>query len=342
WRGLTGTVGSTVMQQGNQTIGKAFLIPGYDLYQGAVFGQEEWSRDRLTITAGARGDVFRQTTIAFADAGIRSPAGTKSWSGFAGSLGASWRISDAWQSSVRVARAWRPPTVNERYAQGVHHGSAQYELGQADLGAERSLGVEAGVRYVGARSSLDIAAYDNTVRDFIFLQPRDPVVTLRGTFPAFNYAQTRARLRGVELAARWSPVDRVELQATGTMVRGTNRTTAQALFDMPADRALLQARLHGRRGSLGAWHLGLGSVLVRRQDGVPEGTIYTLPTAGYALLQLEAGTSAARLFRHPLDVSVSITNAFDTRYRDYLSRYRLFVNDPGRDVVVRVRVPIGS
>jgi iron complex outermembrane recepter protein len=342
WRGLTGTVGTTVMQQGNQTIGKAFLIPGFDLYQGAVFGQEEWSRDRLTVTAGARGDVFQQTTIAFADAGIRSPAGTKSWSGFAGSVGASWRFSDAWQSSVRVARAWRPPTVNERYAQGVHHGSAQYELGQADLRAERSLGVEAGLRYVGTTRSLDVAVYDNTVRDFIFLQPRDPVVTLRGTFPAFNYAQTRARLRGVEVAARWSPVERLELQATGTMVRGTNRATAQPLFDMPADRALLQARVNGRRAALGAWHLGLGSVLVRRQDGVPEGTIYTLPTAGYALLQIEAGMTAARLFRQPIDVSLSVTNALDTRYRDYLSRYRLFVNDPGRDVVMRVRVPIGS
>ena len=342
WRGVTGTVGATVQQQGNQTLGKAFLIPGYDLYQGAVFAQEEWSADRLTVTAGARGDVFSQTTIAFDDAGIRSPAGTKSWAGFAGSVGASWRLTDGWQTSLRIARAWRPPTVNERYAQGVHHGSAQYELGQADLGAERSLGVEAGVRYAGARSSLDIAAYDNTVQDFIYLQPRDPVVTLRGTFPAFNYAQTRARLRGVEVAARWSPLDHLELQATGTMVRGTNRATSEPLFDMPADRALLQARWTGRGARLGAWHVGVGSVLVRQQDGVPSGTIYTLPTAGYALLQLEAGATAARFFSRPLDVSVSVTNALDTRYRDYLSRYRLFVDDPGRDIVVRLRVPIGT
>lgn len=342
WRGVTGTVGASVLQQGNQTLGKGFLIPGFDLYQGAVFAQEEWSTDRLTLTAGARGDLFSQTTLAFADAGIRSPAGTKSWGGFAGSLGAAWRLNDAWQGSLRLARAWRPPTVNERYAQGVHHGSAQYELGQANLRAERSLGVEAGLRYAGERTSLDLAAYDNTVDDFIYLQPREPVVTLRGTFPAFNYAQTQARLRGVEVAARWSPVDRIELLATGTIVRGTNRRTAEPLFDMPADRALVQARWTGRHASLGAWHVGLGSVLVRRQDGVPDGTIYTLPTAGYALLQADVGTVAARLFGRPLDVSMSLNNALDTRYRDYLSRYRLFVDDPGRDVVVRLRVPLGA
>jgi hypothetical protein len=30
----------------------------------------------------------------------------------------------------------------------------------------------------------------------------------------------------------------------------------------------------------------------------------------------------------------------DTRYRDYLSRYRLFVNDTGRDVIARVTMPL--
>ena len=80
-------------------------------------------------------------------------------------------------------------------------------------------------------------------------------------------------------------------------------------------------------------------LLVRQQDGVPNGTIYTLPTAGYALLQLEAGTQGLSLLGRRADVSVSVNNALDTRYRDYLSRYRLFVNDAGRDVVVRVTLP---
>jgi iron complex outermembrane recepter protein len=40
-----------------------------------------------------------------------------------------------------------------------------------------------------------------------------------------------------------------------------------------------------------------------------------------------------------MDVSVSINNALDRRYRDYLSRYRLFVDDAGRDLVMRVRMP---
>jgi iron complex outermembrane receptor protein len=338
-RGLRGTVGTSVLQQGNQTLGKGFLIPGFDLGQGALYAQEELALGRFTLSAGARGDVVRQTTLPYADLGIRSPAGTRSWNGFSGSVGGTYWLLGDLSASVRLARAWRPPTVNERYAQGVHHGTAQYELGDAALDPERSLGVEAALRYDGHRLSLDAATYGNRIDGFIYLRPTDPVLTIRGAFPGYRYAQTDARLRGVELAARWSPTERLELSATGNAVRGTNRIVGEPLFDMPADRGTVQARLTGRRPSLGRWHLGAGGVLVRRQDAVPSGTVYALPTAGYALLSLDAGSTGLRVGASTLDVSLSVSNALNRRYRDYLSRYRLFVDDAGRDVVLRVRAP---
>jgi iron complex outermembrane receptor protein len=83
----------------------------------------------------------------------------------------------------------------------------------------------------------------------------------------------------------------------------------------------------------------VGAQLVRRQDGVPSGTVYTLPTAGYALAQLEGGATGTTVLGRRMDLSVSVANALGVRYRDYLSRYRLFVDDPGRDVVVRLSFP---
>lgn len=336
WKGWRGTVGTSALAQGNQTLGKAFLIPGYDLWQGAVYAQEELALGRLSISTGLRGDAISQTTIAFADAGIRSPAGTKSWRNLAGSVGAAYLLRDGLDVSLRVARAWRPPTVNERYAQGVHHGTAQYELGDASLSSEQSLGVEGTLRYRGRALQLDAAAYSNGVNGFIYLQPTQPIQTIRGAFPGFRYAQADARLRGVELAGTYAPHRHVLLSANGTLVRGTNRVTGEPLYDMPADRVNVNARF---RDAADRWYLGAGSLLVRQQDGVPDGTVYTLPTAGYALLQLEAGMRGGTLLGRRADLSVSVNNALDTRYRDYLSRYRLFVNDAGRDVVVRLTMP---
>ena len=108
---------------------------------------------------------------------------------------------------------------------------------------------------------------------------------------------------------------------------------------MPADRLSVTTRLQGRRARLGEWYVGAGTQIVRKQDGVPEGTVYTLPTAGYALLQLEAGSRTLSMLGRQASLSLSVNNALDTRYRDYLSRYRLFVNDAGRDVVVRLTMP---
>lgn len=339
WRGLVGTVGTTLSVQGNQTLGKGFLIPGFDLFQLATYAQESYAVGRFTFSGGARVDGISQTTIPFDDAGIRSPAGTRRWAGFAGSLGTVYHVSDALDVSLRLARSWRPPSVNERYAQGVHHGSAQYELGDASLDAERAAGVEASVNFSGRRVSWQAAAYSNRIEGFIFLEPRPPVFTLRGAFPAFSYAATRARMRGGEVAGSVVVLPWLSFEGNASIVRGRDLARNQPLYDMPADRALLTTKFEGASPRFGPWDFSIGAMLVRRQDGVPSGTIYTLPTDGYELLQASLGLHSLRVAGRPLDVSLSVSNALNARYRDYLSRYRLFVDDAARDVVLRVRVP---
>jgi iron complex outermembrane receptor protein len=75
---------------------------------------------------------------------------------------------------------------------------------------------------------------------------------------------------------------------------------------------------------------------------VPSATVYRLPTAGYALHHLDLGAGRLRVAGQDVEVGLSIQNVFDTTYRDYLSRYRLFVDDPGRTVVVRLRTGFGG
>jgi iron complex outermembrane receptor protein len=102
----------------------------------------------------------------------------------------------------------------------------------------------------------------------------------------------------------------------------------------------VQARVVGTKPRLGNWYVGLGAVLVREQDGVPAGTVYQLPTAGYALASADLGSANIAVAGRRIDVALSATNLLNTRYRDYLSRYRLFVNDAGRDLIVRLRIPL--
>jgi iron complex outermembrane receptor protein len=127
------------------------------------------------------------------------------------------------------------------------------------------------------------------------------------------------------------------------MVRGRDRVSGEALFDMPADRLIASLRLIGAGGRrVLAPYVEVGTTLVRKQDRVPTATVYRLPTDGYALVHLEMGADAIRLLGLPIELNLAVRNLFDTAYRDYLTRYRLFVDDPGRDVVVRLTVPFGT
>jgi iron complex outermembrane receptor protein len=60
------------------------------------------------------------------------------------------------------------------------------------------------------------------------------------------------------------------------------------------------------------------------------------------LLNFELGATALIVGSTRLEPSLAVRNVLNTRYRDYLSRYRLFVDEPGRDIVLRLTVPFGA
>jgi iron complex outermembrane receptor protein len=340
---FSGTLGVAGMRQGNLSPGRSFLIPQYRLYSGGVFALEEMALARLTLTAGGRYDYRWQHAYQYGAPVIVSPDDQRSYAGLSGSLGASYKLTETWSIASTVGEAWRPPNVNERFSQGVHHGTAQYEIGDSTLVPERSINADLTLRHLGARSRLEISAFQNQINDFIFLLPGDPISTVRGAYPSYRYAHTDARLRGVEVTGQLDPVAALSLYANLNVVRGVDRFTGEPLYDMPADRLSASARLFGPSNAL--WsspYVELGTTLVRRQDQVPPVTIYKLPTSGYGLVNLEIGATALVVHGVRYEPSLAVRNLFDRVYRDYLSRYRLFVDEPGRDVVFRLTVPFGA
>jgi iron complex outermembrane receptor protein len=340
---FSGTIGLSGLRQGNLSPGRSFLIPQYRLYAGGLFGLEEYTRSRLTLTVGARFDDRWQHAYQYGAPVIVSPDDVSNYTGTSGSFGASYKLSDSWSLAGTLARAWRPPNVNERFSQGVHHGTAQYEIGDSSLVGERSLNSDLTLRHISERGRLEISAYRNRIDGFIYLLPRDPVLTVRGVYPAYNYAQTDALLRGVEVTGQIEATHWLSLFANANVLRGTDRRTGDALYDMPANRLTASVRASGENSArvIGAY-VELGTTVVQRQTYVPPVTIYKLPTAGYALFNAQIGAASITLGRVRLEPSLAVRNLLNRQYRDYLSRYRLFVDEPGRDVVLRLTVPFGG
>jgi iron complex outermembrane receptor protein len=340
---LAGTFGVSGMRQGNLSPGRSFLIPQYRLYSAGVYGLEQLSLDRLTFSAGLRYDYRWQHAYQYGDPVVISPEEVRSWDGLSGSLGTSYEFVPGWSLAASAGRAWRAPNVSERFSAGVHHGTAQYQLGDSSITSERSVNLDATLRHVSRGLRLEVSAYQNFIDGYIYLHPFGDVATVRGAYPGYRFSQTDARLRGFEASTLISPGTAWSIYLSGTVVRGRDRRTGDPLFDMPADRLVANLRLYGHGGaSLIDPYIEVGTTLVRHQDQVPPNTVYRLPTSGYALLNAELGAGSLRVLGQSVEPSVAVKNLLNTRYRDYLTRYRLFVDDPGRDIVVRLTVPLGD
>ena len=110
-------------------------------------------------------------------------------------------------------------------------------------------------------------------------------------------------------------------------VRGERRDSREPLPQIPPLRAKLGAEWH--HGTGGA---GVDVDLVARQTRLSP---FDQGTAGYGLLDL-FGSVEPRLGPRAFRVEVQVKNVLDTSYRDFLSRYKAFALNPGRNIVLRV------
>ena len=341
---LFGVAGLSGMNQANTNASTGYLIPNFRALTGGAFAHGTWVAGGVTLEAGTRFDYRWMEAFPRAD-GDRGDfvQRTHNYASFTGVGGVIWRFARAWSLASNLGTAWRPPSVNELYSYGVHHGTAQFEIGNGELGAERTVSLDATLRHASRRAELEVSAYANAMAGYIHLYPtQEPTVTIRGVFPTFAFRQTDALLRGLDGRAAYR-IGRLRLEVSGALVRGTDREADVPLLYLPADRVGLGAEVAlPDVGPLHAARLELDGTFVREQTRVPPGQVdygrvpegYTLVGAGYH----------ADLFVGGVDVGLSLTveNLLDTAYRDYLSRYRYFADDPGRNVVLRVRLPLGG
>ncbi len=345
-------VGLSGMNQGNSSnIG--YLIPNFRAYTGGAFARTKWLSGAFTLDAGARLDVRRMR--AFPRERGNSGAFERieqRWWGLSGAIGGIVQLADTRSLAVNVSAAWRPPGVNELYSYGVHHGTAQFELGNRDIEPERSLGVDFTIRQRSERLQFDGSLFATRIHNYIHLVPTGgPIVTVRGVFPGFQYDQTDAVLAGFDGSASVEIYRGLATDVVFSVIRGDDVTRDEPLLQMPADRvgASLAYTLPDV-GALRGTEFDAGVRFVRRQDryptrvnedGVSVPLDYVAPPDGYSMFrfgvqgELVLGSQSVRY-------GVSVENLLDTDYRDYLSRYRYFAHDTGRNIVVRIQVPFGT
>jgi iron complex outermembrane receptor protein len=323
---VSGTLGISGLSQSSDTRGRIPLVPDARIRSGALFAFEQVTLGGVSLLAGGRVDVRRLMTDSNA---------TRDYTALSGNVGVVYRPAAALALTANLGRAWRAPTLFELFANGPHLGEARYEIGDTGLKPEAGTNVDVGVRWRGSRVRAEVAGYRNAIGRFIYITPTDSFVfvTPADSLRVYRYQHATARLLGGEAAIEVQVVTPLTLRARADAVRGTNRATGDPLPLVPAARAALGVELH--RLAL-SWtdrtYAGAEIEVTTRQTRLNP---LDMPTGGYTLLNLSAGI-VRPLFGRVCRVDITVRNATNASYRSFLSRYKEFALDPGRNVVLRI------
>lgn len=324
WRATTGV---QYVSRDFRVRAAAPLLPPTDTSQFAVFSSHEFNLAPVRIEAALR---WETTAIeARPDLAIGNPAANRDYSGFSGSLGASYTMAPGWVIAGSGFFSTRAPVVEELFTQGTDPGTQGVLLGNPDLPEETAWGFEAVLRDFGAKWSIEASAYYNRFPDYIFTAQTADVVD---GLPVFRFLADSAEYYGFEVQGK------LDLLAVGDTTIGVDALvdyTRATLSDgtpvprIPPLRAL--GGVSARSSAIDA------RIEVEWADRMERLGPFETPTEGYVVANASADW---RLFadRPGLTIGISANNLFDDTVRRHASFLKDFAPNAGRDIRLRARI----
>ena len=181
------TIGVNGMYQQNKNKGTEFIIPDYTLFDVGPFAFVKKSFNKLDVSAGVRYDtrsfkndgMFTKTNpetgfdmqVTSTDSSATGHPFTDykhTFSGFSGSIGATYSMSDHFSLKANIARGFRAPNIAEISANGVHPGTNIYQVGNPDFKPELSLQEDIGIFYSAKHITCEVDVFNNNISNYIY------------------------------------------------------------------------------------------------------------------------------------------------------------------------------
>lgn len=338
---FAGQIGLSTLYQYNLMSGRP-LIPNFDQWNVGLFAIERFLANGWEIEAGLRYDYRFLTTYRIVNR-VKVTDEFR-FHNASGTIGVGRNLNSQWSVRLNTGTAWRAPNVSELFSDGVHHGAAAYEEGDATLQPEKAFNTIGSVRYSVENLAVEVGGYFNYIRDYIYLKPQaEPILTVRGAFPAFKYTQTDATFRGIDATVDWKFSGRWSIGSKLTYLRVNDVRNNSFLVMIPANRWDNELK-YNLDNLLRAekMFVAVSNRWVGEQTRVPPASDYAPPPTGYSLWNVQWGATFAVAESRKLELTLTGENIFNTAYRDYLNRFRYFADDMGRNISLRARLSFGN
>jgi outer membrane receptor protein involved in Fe transport len=288
----------------------------------------EWGKpltDAWTAAVGARGDYV--TTTARESEGTNSLAGknlTQDDTLYAFYCKNDYKLNDHWTVSGNFGFAQRPPTLIERYANGLFISSLQsgftHMIGDPDLNPERAWQMDVGVSADHERWRGKAAWFYSWVLDYVTYYD-DRVVD--PDFPdarLLRYMNTPlASLTGFELYGEYDWLPRVSAFGKMSYVQGRDETLDAWLPGISPLEGTAGLRFHNPEKEQ-RWNIDVGARMVTTQDklGVIRmagaSTTVEERTPGFTTCYIRGVWNCSKHLR----LYGGVDNLFDTNYQEHL------------------------
>jgi len=339
-----------------QSLYEGKLAPNADESGFALYAFEEADIGDWIFQAGLRYDTRKieapldGTNAAFVQSGIFDASNnSKNFSAIAGSLGATYKLTDNLNIATNLSRGFRAPSIFELYAGGVHGGVQAFQLGNPNLEEEISYQADLALRYKDEHNEASLTLYQNYIENYIFLENTGNTRTVNSmTLPEMKNEQTNATIQGLELAFLSAVSSSTEIEGALELIKGKDTKQSRPLPLMPANN--LKLALHQALPNFAFVEKQKLSVDYRYVTSRSVGGSYepfaqynTMPfgsadTPSYQLWGLGYTTALNVLEKKPR-FSIRVTNLFDTKYRDFLDTYKGYALAMGRDISFNLRIP---
>jgi iron complex outermembrane recepter protein len=349
---LKGSVGGWVLDRAFDAIGAEALSPAVDQRGFAAFGYEEVTWPHVTLQFGARVDH-----TAYEPAGEPERTFTNG-SASTGVLLRPAAADDRVTIAASLARAARPPALEEMFFYGVHHGNFALEVGNPNLQSEHAFGADLSLRWRTPRASGEVTYFRNDISDYIFrrnmdheeFEERRDEFTARfgGREPAghaehegdgegedeevafVEFVGADALLQGVESHADFQLTPVLTAEAGLDFVRGAVKGN-----DLPLPRIPPVKFRGGLRYQHNALQIGGQLIAAAKQNRL---STNETATDGYTLLKLY-GSYSFDSGGAVHTITARLDNVANELYRNHLSLIKDLVPEMGRNskIVYSVR-----
>ena len=262
----------------------------------------------------------------------------KSFSGVNYSAGIS-RSSKTITARLNASTGFRPPHISELLADGVHHASMQYLVGDRNFQSERANQIDF---YLGTHFDhleIVINPFINQINNYIYKIQRfyannQLATDINSGLYIFDMRQTNAVFSGGEIAIHYHPhiAHFLHLESNLSLL-----STQDSLPFIPQNRLNNTVKVEFKNEN----KLNLNSFLAQYIHFFEQNSVapYETPSASYQIINISCIGSISKKYK--IGYTLGVNNLLNINYIDHLSRLKSYeIPNPGRNFYVKLSLTL--